>query len=199
MSVAWFVDGDYARKTMTSVEPGARLDYLKLRREVEDDAKEPVSEAYYFNCNNNPPSAEQDAFHRWLKSPPPRGPGLRVKLYWLQTKELHWPKHMGGQAVLHPETGEPFRQTTQKGVDVGLGFHLMRSFSKVGWKRLYLVAGDGDFHEVVQHLVEDEGVKLTILGSLDTVSGELAPYGEIIDFADIREQVVREFEIESED
>lgn len=75
----------------------------------------------------------------------------------------------------------------------------MRSFSKVGWKRLYLVAGDGDFHEIVQHLVEDEGVKLTILGSLDTVSGELAPYGEIIDFADIREQIVREFEIESED
>jgi uncharacterized LabA/DUF88 family protein len=98
---------------------------------------------------------------------------------------------MGGDFVVHPDTGEHCEQTTQKGVDVGLAFHLIRSFSKSSWDRLYLVAGDGDFHEVVQHLVEDEGVKLSLLGTRETISGELAPYGEIIDFADIYESIAR--------
>jgi uncharacterized LabA/DUF88 family protein len=189
--IAWFIDGEYASKAFRSVADPARIDYAKFRVEVEDDAKARIDEAYYFNCNSNPPIAEQDGFHRFLKSPPPSGPGLRVKLYWLQTKHLRWPPHMGGDFVVHPDTGEHFEQTTQKGVDVGLAFHLIRSFSKSSWDRLYLVAGDGDFHEVVQHLVEDEGVKLSLLGTRETISGELAPYGEIIDFADIYESIAR--------
>jgi uncharacterized LabA/DUF88 family protein len=61
----------------------------------------------------------------------------------------------------------------------------MRSFSKIAWQKLYLVAGDGDFHEVVQHLVENEGVHVTVLGTPNSISGEIAPFVRIINFGEI--------------
>jgi hypothetical protein len=167
------------------------MDYGLLRSEIEDDAGEPIGDAYYFNCDSDPPSAAQTGFHNFLRSPPPRGAGMRVKLYWLQTKHHEWPHRLGGGPILHPETGEQYVTKTQKAVDVGLAFHLMRSFAKVGWDKLYLVAGDGDFHEVVQHLVENEGVHVTVIGTPGSVSGEIAPFVRIVDFADIRDEIAR--------
>ena len=191
MGTAWFVDGGYANKAWKSVAGEDRLDYSRFREEIEKDAGEKIGDAYYFNCDNDPPSAGQNAFHRYLRSAPPRGPGLRVKLYWLQSKQLYWPHVMGGGPVLHPDTGEPYIQKTQKAVDVGLAFHLMRSFSKVGWKKLYLVAGDGDFHEVIQHLVENENVTVIVVGTADSLSGELAPYVDLVEFDGIIDDVKR--------
>ena len=191
MSTAWFVDGGYALKAWSAVAGSDRMDYAALRCELEKHGGESIGDAYYFNCDNDPPSAAQDGFHKFLRSVPPRGPGLRAKLYWLQNKQLYWPKAMGGQPVMHPDTGEPYIQKTQKAVDVGLAFHLIRSFSKVGWNRLYLLAGDGDFHEVVQHLVENENVRVVIVGTSGTISGELAPYAEILDFTDIKDALIR--------
>jgi uncharacterized LabA/DUF88 family protein len=54
---------------------------------------------------------------------------------------------------------------------------------------LYLIAGDGDFSEVVQHLVENENVVVTLIGTNNSVSGELAPYVRVIDFEEIRAEV----------
>jgi hypothetical protein len=191
LSTAWFVDGGYANKAWASAAGYSRMDYTLLRSEIEKHAGEVIGDAYYFNCDNDPPSAGQDGFHRFLKSAPPRGPGLRVKLYWLQSKQLFWPNSMGREPVIHPTTGENYIQKTQKAVDVSLAFHLMRSFSKIGWRKLYLVAGDGDFHEVVQHLVENENVHLTIIGTSDSISSELAPYGDIWEFADMQQALER--------
>ena len=187
MSVAWFVDGSFAYKCTQNM---GRIDYTRFRTEIEDDAKTPVDEAYFFNCDNDPPSAAQSTFHRKLSRPYPDGPGLRVKLYWLQHKKLWWPQALGGMPVMHPEQQDlQFEQTTQKGVDVGLAFHMMRSFSKRGWNKLYLVAGDGDFHEVIQHLVENENVRVTIFGNRNTISAELAPYASVLYFDDIFHQI----------
>ncbi len=68
-----------------------------------------------------------------------------MKLYWLQEKELYWPAHMGGEPVVHPTTKEKYKVTVQKAVDVGLAFHLMRSFGKRAWTKLFFFAGDADF------------------------------------------------------
>ncbi|WP_285435620.1 NYN domain-containing protein [Pseudomonas sp. fls2-241-R2A-110] len=189
MGAALFVDGGYAIKAWGSVAAGAKMDYLKFRTFIEDEVREPLGDAYYFNCDNDPPSTAQDGFHKFLRSAPPRGAGMRVKLYWLQTKLHEWPSHMGGGAIVHPNTGEQYVTKAQKAVDVGLAFHMMRSFSKVGWKRLYLVAGDGDFHEVIQHLVENEGVHVTIIGNSNSISNELAPFVQIIEFDSIIDKV----------
>jgi uncharacterized LabA/DUF88 family protein len=184
MSAAWFVDGAYALKAWQSVSSD-KLDFLRLRNILESKyldgtVSERIEDAYYFNADSDPPTAKQNAFHNALAFPPPTGPGLRVKLYWLQKKPLFWPAHMGGDPVVHPKTGQCFELTQQKAVDVGLAFHLMRSFSKRKWTKLFLVAGDGDFHEAVQHLVEHEDVDLILVGTMRTISEDLRPYARSI-------------------
>jgi hypothetical protein len=167
------------------------MDFGLLRTEIEKDSGEAIGDAYYFDCDNDPPSPGQNAFHRFLSSAPPRGAGLRVKLYWLQTKAHTWPSHMGGGPILHPDSGEQYVTKTQKAVDVGLAFHLIRSHSKRRWDKLYLVAGDSDFSEVVQHLVENEDVAVTVIGTASSISGELAPYVRIVEFTEIAGSISR--------
>jgi uncharacterized LabA/DUF88 family protein len=192
MTTAWFVDGGYALKSWNTVaSDGARIDYARLRTEIEEDAGEDIGDAYYFDCDSDPPNAAQAGFHKFLQSSPPKGAGMRVKLYWLQVKKHEWPAYLGGGPILHPVSGEQYSTKTQKGVDVGLAFHLMRSFSKIGWDKLYLIAGDGDYHEVVQHLVENEGVRVTVIGTPGTISGQIAPYVRVVDFAEIKENIQR--------
>lgn len=191
MPTAWFVDAGYAIKSWNSISSGLRINYNLFRSKIEEDAGEKIGDAYYFNCDNDPPSVAQNSFHNFLRSPVPRGPGMRVKLYWLQTTFHEWPRHMGGGPIVHPDSGEQYTTRAQKAVDVGLAFHLMRSFSKVKWDKLYLVAGDGDFHEVIQHLVENEGVNVTVIGTPGSVSGEVAPFVRILNFADIKGDIAR--------
>lgn len=197
MTAAWFVDGAYLFRVWGDLGREDVLDYLALRTGLErnycDSATdERIGEAYYFSADPDPPSAAQNAFHSALQFPPPTGPGLRVKLYWLQRRELFWPSHMGGDPVVHPQTGDQFVLTTQKGVDVGLAFHLIRSYSKRGWKKLFLAAGDSDFHEPVQHLVENEAVDLILIGSRRSISAELLPYArDVVHIEDIADRIAR--------
>lgn len=191
-NAAWFTDGSYVFKVWQSLRRPDKLDYLKLRTYLETTFDERIDDAYYFNADPDPPSAKMNAFHSALSYPPPAGPGIRVKLYWLQKKALYWPTSWGGGPVLHPETAQHYELTQQKAVDVGLTFHLMRSFGHRKWKRLFLAAGDSDFHEVVQHLVEHEDVDLVLIGTGNTTSGELLPYARaIVNLQDIADQVSR--------
>ena len=192
MTSAWFIDGAYLFKVWQSLKRSDRLDYLKLRSYLESTFGEGIEDAYYFNADADVVSAKQNAFHSALSYPPPDGPGIRVKLYWLQKKQLFWPTSWGGGPVLHPESGRHFELVQQKAVDVGLAFHLMRSHGKTGFRTLFLAAGDSDFHEVVQHLVENEGVQLILIGSEQTISGELLPYARaVIKVRDIADLVAR--------
>jgi uncharacterized LabA/DUF88 family protein len=115
-----------------------------------------------------------------------------VKLYWLQRKPLFWPSTLGGGPVVHPTSGEQYEITQQKAVDVGLAFHLMKSFARKGWTKLFLAAGDGDFHEVVQHLVENENVSVFLIGTMNSISEELRPYAtEVIELGKIAAAISR--------
>lgn len=191
-NAAWFIDGAYLFKVWQSLRRPDKLDYLKLRTYLESTFDERIEDAYYFNADPDPPSAKMNAFHSALSYPPPAGPGIRVKLYWLQKKALFWPNSWGGGPVLHPDTSQHYELTQQKAVDVGLTFHLMRSFGHRKWKRLFLAAGDSDFHEVVQHLVEHEDVDLVLIGTGNTTSGELMPYARaFVNLQDVAEQVSR--------
>lgn len=189
---AWFIDGAYAFKVWQGLKNGVRLDYLKLRSYLEATFEDRIDDAYYFNADSDPPNAKANAFHSALSYPPPDGPGIRVKLYWLQKKALFWPASWGGGPVLHPVTSQHYELTQQKAVDVGLAFHLMRSFGHRKWKRLFLAAGDSDFHEAVQHLVENEDVELVLIGTPGTISGELLPYARsVVNLNDIAERIAR--------
>ena len=185
MKAAWFVDGAYGMKAWNSLYTQTKLDYVKLRGLLEItylnvSAGDRLEDAYYFSADPDPSTSKLNSFHNALAFPPPGGPGLRVKLYWTQKKSLYWPTQMGGGPVVHPSSGIHYEQTTQKAVDVGLAFHLMRSYSKKKWGTLFLAAGDSDFHEVVQHLVENEDVNLVLIGTMNTISEELRPYAQSI-------------------
>lgn len=170
MAIGVFIDGAYIAKVFRE-----RMDYVKLRQLFEQELGDVIDEAYYFSADDDPPRAQR--FHNALAFPPPKGPGLRVKIYWLQRKLLWWPKRLGGQPVLHPEDDTvQYEQTQQKAVDVGLVFHMIRSFSKRKWTKLVLAAGDADFHEPVQYLVETENVDLYLVGSMATTAETLRPY-----------------------
>ena len=170
MSIGLFVDGAYIWKVFKD-----KIDYLKLRQTLEADLKDQIDEAYFFNADDDPPKAEK--LHNALAFPPPKGPGFRVKIYWLRRKLLWWPKQLGGMPVLHPDDETiQYEVTQQKAVDVGLVFHMTRSFSKRKWTKLVLAAGDADFHEPVQYLVETENVDLYLVGSMSTIAESLRPY-----------------------
>lgn len=181
MPAALFIDGAFVHKVFRD-----RMDYFKFREMVEKDAGERLDEAYFFNADDDPPRAAR--LHDYLQVPPPNGPGFRVKLYWLGRKKLYWPQGLGGQAILHPtakdDSGQPlqYEQTTQKGVDVGLVYHMTRSLTRRKWTKLYLAAGDGDFHEPIQHMVETDGIDVVLIGSARNTSSELSAYArKIID------------------
>ncbi len=164
MSIALFVDGYFA---YMCYQP-RKLDFLKLRTHLEDDLDDVIDEAYYF-CSE-PKDDGVRRFFNALTLPPPKGPGFRVKKYWTRDMELSWPAKLGGKKVAHPELGVPYIQTQQKAVDVGLAYHLGRSFSNRKWDKLVLFAGDADFYEPVQHLVEFENVDLFLVGTLRKIS-----------------------------
>lgn len=201
MAIAWFVDGSFVSKlwgkAFASYDDQARkmvwsktLDWLKLRLYIEQEFNDRVEEAYYFDADPDPPTAARNAFHNWLAFAPPTGPGLRVKIYWLQSKPMNWPQSWGGGPVTH-SNGRQLVLTQQKAVDVGLAFHLMRSHAKRKWDKLALCAGDGDFHEIVQHLVENEDVNMAIIGSESSISMELRPYARkgIFDIVALSEEL----------
>lgn len=170
MNIGLFIDGAYVWKVYKE-----HIDYLKLRRHVEETLKDTVDEGYFFNADTDPPKAEK--LHNALTFPPPKGPGLRVKIYWLQKKQLFWPKQLGGMPVVHPDDPTlQYELTSQKAVDVGLAYHLTRSYHKRKWTKLVLAAGDADFHEPVQNLVEAENVDLYLVGSMRSISEDLRPY-----------------------
>ena len=189
---AWFIDGAYLYKVWQSLKRSDRLDYLKLRQYLEHTFATGIEDAYYFNSDPDVVSAKQNAFHSALAHRPPDGPGIRVKLYWLQKRPLFWPTSWGGGPVLHPESARHFELIQQKAVDVGLAFHLMRSHGHRKWRTLFLAAGDSDFHEVVQHLVENEDVQLILIGSEQTISSELLPYARaVVKVRDIADELAR--------
>lgn len=174
MSIGVFIDAAYILRAHKE-----HTNYLKLRQFIEKELDDTVDEGYFFNADTDPPKASK--LHNALTFPPPKGPGFRVKTYWLQKKQLYWPKSLGGQPVVHPDNPEiQYELTTQKAVDVGLIYHMTRSHAKRKWGKLVLAAGDADFHEPVQNLVEAENVDLYIIGSLSNISESLRPYARAI-------------------
>lgn len=174
MSIGLFIDGAYVSKIFNG-----RIDYLALRTMLEGELQDSVDEAYYFNADDDPPKAQK--LHNALAYPPPTGPGFRVKIYWLHKRKLSWPKALGGLPVLHPNDASiQYELWTQKAVDVGLIYHMTRSFHKRHWTKLVVAAGDADFHEPLQSLVEIDNVDLYLVGSLGSISQELRPYARRI-------------------
>lgn len=159
MDTIWIVDGAYLLK---AVPPGEKLDYMKLKRVLEQYNGTPFAASYYLNSIPCPLTEAQDSFHRWLRSPPPRGPQMHVKLYDL--KEL---------TVMCPTCHKTFSRQVQKGVDVGIATLILKLAVTNQYQRLMLSAGDGDFHEALCYVRHELQREVWISGFARSLSAQL--------------------------
>jgi uncharacterized LabA/DUF88 family protein len=156
--MALFIDGSYLWRCWQEVGTG-NIDFLKLRRALEIRLSDEVVERYYFDAilgNGNSRAQQLAAIAR---------AGFRVKARYRVAEETT--RAIGGETV---------RVLRQKGVDVGLALSIERSHARNNWDRLILAAGDADFSELVQDLVERRAVELTLVGLHDHISADLLPY-----------------------
>ena len=158
----WIVDAAY----IFSAAPG-KVDYLKLKAELERLNGGAFYESYYLNSALESPTEAEQSFHTWLKTAPPQGPKMRVQLYKL--KHLH---------VTCPKCATPFDRHVQKGVDVGIATLMIKLAAQNLYDRLMLSAGDGDFEDVIAYVKSELHKEVWISGFTNTVSADLQSYAD---------------------
>lgn len=154
MSAALFVDG--AALTIDLKRRGYAVDLCGLVRWAESVAG-PISIRYWFDATLD---GTPNAFH----SAAARAGGFRIKL------------HPQVPRMLRGTDGREIPAMKQVGVDVDLAVHVMHSLERDRWNTVVLVAGDGDFYPLAQHIVEQRGVRLIVLGAPESSSGLLTSY-----------------------
>ena len=75
LRTVWLVDAAY----VFSAAPG-KVDYVKLKAELERLNGGGFYESYYLNSTQDSPTEAETSFHTWLKTAPPHGPKMRVQL-----------------------------------------------------------------------------------------------------------------------
>ncbi len=151
MSAALFVDG--AALSIALRRCGHLVDLRRLVGWAEDIAG-PLTVRYWFDGTLD---GTPNGFHRAAA----HAGGFRLKI------NPKAPREFG------PDGKLAYKQV---GVDVALAVHAMRSLERDRWTTLVLVAGDGDFYPLAEHLVEQRGVRLIVLASLETTSAMLTCY-----------------------
>ena len=185
----WLIDAGYLFKAAQAHH--CRLDYLKLRQEIEKSG--PVWRAYYLNSTPNPPTDAQDGFHTWLRSAPPRGPKLITKLYEL--KQIRAKKAFCEQCghkvdlVCPNGQGHVLGNQQQKGVDVAIATLALIHRDK--YETLLLSSGDGDLLDAVEFLSE-HGKRIELVVFPEGVSTDLQARADkvywIDEFADVQRE-----------
>ena len=190
----WIIDAGYLFNAQRSIGQGFRLDYLQLRRQIEQQAGIPFWRAYYLNSTPNPPTDGQDGFHTWLRSAPPGGPQLITKLYKLKRirADKAYCDDCDGQIELECPMGRGHRigNLQQKGVDVGIA--TLALVHRDRYDTLVLSSGDGDLLDTVEFLSE-HGKRVELAVFAEGVSTDLQARADhvywINDFAeDVRRQ-----------
>jgi uncharacterized LabA/DUF88 family protein len=126
-----------------------------------------IYESYYLNSTRDPATDQQNAFHTWLKSAPPRGPKIRVQLYRLKSFHQRCP------ACEHQ-----FDREVQKGVDVGIATLLIKLAAQDVYDRLILSAGDGDFEDAISYVKSELHKEIWMCGSQASLSADLQSYAD---------------------
>jgi uncharacterized LabA/DUF88 family protein len=178
MKTIWIVDGAYL---LQACKPFGKIDYLRLKSQLELLNESPFFESYYLNTTSSPSTEEQIAFHTWLKSAPPRGPKMRVQLYEL--KEMQ---------VVCQNCGSNFNRSIQKGVDVGVTTLILKLATQGLYDRVILTAGDGDFEDAIDYVKSELHKEIWICGLDGSVSADLQSYADkVIWLNDFWEKVKR--------
>jgi uncharacterized LabA/DUF88 family protein len=179
--IGLFIDGSYLRKAWRATS-NEMLAYDALRPLTERLCNDAISVAYYYDAviPGQDRSRETAA---WMHA------GFRVKCDYRVTTETL--KDSCGRVILDPNTRKPLTIQRQKGVDIGLALRIDRSQVNDGWNHLVLVAGDADFVELVQELVERRDVVVTLVGHSASTSIALRSYSQrMIDLREIADDLI---------
>jgi uncharacterized LabA/DUF88 family protein len=163
MKTVWIIDGAYLFNTGKAWP----FDYLKLKNELVRLNGGPIYESYYLNSTRDEATDQQNGFHTWIKSAPPRGPRIRVQLYRL--KDIH---------LQCPDCGTHFDREVQKGVDVAIATLIIKLAVQDVYDRLILSAGDGDFEDAISYVKSDFKKEVWINGSQANLSTDLQSYSD---------------------
>jgi nijmegen breakage syndrome protein 1 len=158
----WIADAAYLMKAAPD-----KFDYMKLKQELEQINNAQIDDSFYLNSTYPNGSEQQESFHAWLKSAPPKGPKMRVKLYTMKTMRARC-----------PDCGCEFDREVQKGVDVGIATLIVKLAAQNRYSRLILSAGDGDFEDAIAFAKENMHKEIWIAGFDGTISADLQSYSD---------------------
>ncbi|MBC8328197.1 MAG: NYN domain-containing protein [Planctomycetes bacterium] len=198
-------------RAQKSIDPDYHFDYLKLRQVLEHIGE--ISKVIFVNSASDPAKDLKNPFHFWMESPPPLGPGIKVKLLPLKASkfsrafcttckeqvDLVCP-HVHGKRTKKATSGKgkteqlkshSFSSHHQKGIDVTLS--TLALTLKDTYDSLILSSGDGDLGETMHFLANqgkgiqlatfDWGVSNSLLQQVDGVI-PLARFAELIQKGD---------------
>ncbi len=173
MRALWLIDGSYLYKAMREYQDNHSqftnlgVDYTKLKSEIKRIFAVDRIDCFYFNSTPDPATDAQNQFHTWLKSAEPNGPNIRVKLYGLKEKTMRC-----------KSCKNIIKYKVQKGVDVGIATTALKIYEK--YNAIVLSAGDGDFEDFIEFLVEDKDLKLFIVGFNGSISPDIQQYSSSV-------------------
>ncbi|KAG6609757.1 uncharacterized protein IUM83_00700 [Phytophthora cinnamomi] len=159
---ALIIDGSYAMIGARGL--GGKIDYIKLRAALEQQAMTQFGDCWFFDQN---PSAQRlnatlTAEYHMLKFAPPDGPQFQVSLFPMKKYSCHCKK-----------CGNHFTQNVQKGVDNGIATKILSLAYENICDRFILFAGDGDFYSSLSHVRNVLRKDIWVIGYRGTVSGDL--------------------------
>ncbi|ETL42265.1 hypothetical protein, variant 2 [Phytophthora nicotianae CJ01A1] len=159
---ALVIDGSYAM--IGARDLGGKIDYIKLRAALEEQASTQFGDCWFFDQN---PSVQRlnpalIAEYHMLKFAPPDGPQFQVSLFPMKKYNCHCRK-----------CGNHFTQNVQKGVDNGIATKILSLAYENICDRFILFAGDGDFYSSLSHVRNVLRKDIWVIGYRGTVSGDL--------------------------
>ncbi|KAG3119664.1 hypothetical protein PI124_g2154 [Phytophthora idaei] len=159
---ALIIDGSYAM--IGARDLGGKIDYIKLRAALEEQALTQFGDCWFFDQN---PSAQPlnpalTAEYHMLKFAPPDGPQFQVSLFPMKKYNCHCRR-----------CGNHFTQNVQKGVDNGIATKILSLAYENICDRFILFAGDGDFYSSLSHVRNVLRKDIWVIGYRGTVSGDL--------------------------
>ena len=190
----WVIDGGYLSEARRSVRPGYKFDYNLLKQKLEEE-EGPVSKSYYFNAVSPNTADAQDAFHNWMRSAPPQGPGIITRLYPLKNLEAGAAYCEECRQIVDLDCsqcgGHALHRQQQKGVDVGMASLILTHLHL--FDTLVLSSGDGDLLDVITHLSYiGKGVEMLVFKN--GVSTELQSHADkVLWIDDFAHEVEKDF------
>ncbi|KAE9028388.1 hypothetical protein PF010_g1848 [Phytophthora fragariae] len=159
---ALVIDGSYAM--IGARDLGGKIDYIKLRAALEQQAMTQFGDCWFFDQN---PSAQRlnatlTAEYHKLKFAPPDGPQFQVSLFPMKKYNCHCKR-----------CGSHFTQNVQKGVDNGIATKILSLAYENICDRFILLAGDGDFYSSLSHVRNVLRKDIWVVGYRGSVSGDL--------------------------